>query len=206
VSPACTLSEIETRYRSLLLIHHPDLNRQKGPAVVAQAEQKTRQLNEAMAVLRRQHPSGGVKVSSTQRPSERSATYRGSGTTRTGPYADGVPFTWGPPPPDPNRAYNCPLCGDITETLPEFEDHVARAHNISLDPRSKTKPARKRVLPVGTFATVSRFVIWIAIVLVTVWGYVWFLGHSYGFEQLASIGLIIWLVVVTWVIFSKPRR
>src|SRR3954454_20579345 len=96
VSPASTLDQIESKYRSMLLIYHPDLNRQHVPDVVAQAEKKTRQLNEAMALLRRQHPAGGVKVGSTERPSERAAsngsTANARATNGQSSYAGRVPF------------------------------------------------------------------------------------------------------------------
>lgn len=209
VSPAATLTEIETRYRSMLLIYHPDLNRQKGPEVVAQAEKKTRQLNAAMAILRRQHPAGGVKVGSTERPSERAASSGPSTGPRSngGAYADGVPFSWGPAPADPNRVYNCPLCGNITENLPDFEEHVARAHNISLDPRAKGKPPRRRIVPIGTFGAIFRFIVWVAIVIGSVWIYLWFTSPtvSHGFETLAGVGLVIWILVVSWLMFSRQR-
>ena len=52
VGPGATAAEIEDSYRRLLRAHHPDLHQGKSPATLAEAGTRTRELNEAMAVIR----------------------------------------------------------------------------------------------------------------------------------------------------------
>ena len=52
VSYTASLDEIETTYRQQIREHHPDLHQSAGAEAVADAEQRTRTLNEAMAQIR----------------------------------------------------------------------------------------------------------------------------------------------------------
>src|SRR3954471_1381258 len=52
VAPTASMDEIEAAYRHQLRAHHPDLHQGESPAELPAAEDTTRSLNQAMALVR----------------------------------------------------------------------------------------------------------------------------------------------------------
>src|SRR4029079_4937961 len=52
VAPTANMGEIEAAYRQQVRAHHPDLHQGESAALLAEAEARTRTLNEAMALVR----------------------------------------------------------------------------------------------------------------------------------------------------------
>jgi curved DNA-binding protein CbpA len=139
-----TLDEIEARFRELLRECHPDRHANDGPEATALAEEQTRRLTEAMAVIRRDHPrrampSGVSGVSGVHASAEAAA---GWATGEDG--GDfGISFGW-PTASDPADLITrpCPLCGVTFDDADLLAIHVKSVHD--LDPTRPAKSAKRR--------------------------------------------------------------
>jgi hypothetical protein len=195
VSPKLTMKEITVRYREQLLLHHPDLHTQEGPAAVREAERKTRELNEAMALLRQQHPKEGVNFTSTP------GAPGGSGSFGA---EDAVTFAW---EKKPTRAMACPLCGnDFPGGVADVERHLLDVHEIDVRAKPKQARRRRRMLTKGerkalrTLSYLALFIILIGVAAA--------LGSfrrltNGEFDPLIPIVVLAWGVVLARVILKK---
>ncbi len=73
LDPRAPADQIEATYRHLLRAHHPDLHQDASPAELAEAERRTQELNEAVALIRagwRPQPAapGGFAFADHPRP------------------------------------------------------------------------------------------------------------------------------------------
>ena len=113
VAPGASTEQIEAAYRAGLRAWHPDLHQGEGGAALAEAERRTRELNEAMAHIRSgwfsSPPSGGDDDWSTPEP--------------------GAP--WFRPPPRPRGPVPCPFCGAPFVDLASYEAHLGSEHRVA---------------------------------------------------------------------------
>lgn len=187
IGPNATLEEAETAYRQLMLRSHPDTLGEADDGRKAEAEARTRVLNDAIAAIR---------------------SRRGAGA-RYGAGAAGGPSGWewepdgswgvgaratAPPPDSEVSGTICAVCGHAFPTRREFRTHAYEAHRIG-----KAAPQRdlgSRLLqPAG---------VWL-IVTVLLFGLYAFMGLCLGTScdsrpdvatQAVVGALFAWLVVV----------
>ncbi len=119
-----TPTEAEASYHRLLFEWHPDRHQAQGPEAVAQAETRTRELNEAIDRIRR--------------------------GWRPDPVADRPSAARVPPPPDHGEQMRehapvpCPLCDEPMTSLAAFEAHLHQAHGRVHTPHPRpTRPRRR---------------------------------------------------------------
>ena len=121
IGPTASMEDAEAAYRAALRAWHPDLHQAQGPAAVAEAEARTRDLNDAIARVRagwRPPPAGWDAASSvswegawgTGRPGTPTSSTAGSRTRSPVP---------------------CPYCGEPFTNLPDYEAHLRTAHEVS---------------------------------------------------------------------------
>jgi hypothetical protein len=139
ISRDATLDEAEAAYHRLLRIHHPDVHASHGPEALAEAEAHTRELNQAIAVLRR--------------------TIRRQGPMPPGGWIEPPP---GPPSDEATAPATCPICEAPVTSLDEFERHLALRHGELGRKRRRTRPPSPRV------ASMSRWLVdaWYAVPVV----------------------------------------
>lgn len=116
VAPTAELDEAEAAYRALLRAWHPDLHQVDGPAAVAEAEARTRQLNEAITWVR----SGWRPAPAAGAPGQ---------ATGWGPPPDGQDWT-GSPVDGRRHSVPCPFCGIPFTHLASYEWHLSHAHHL----------------------------------------------------------------------------
>jgi hypothetical protein len=132
IEVTATIDEAEDAYRDLLRIHHPDLHHDGSPAEIAEAERRTRALNDAIEQIR----SGYEPVSSAAttrhaasgaeraEPTARSTTFDTTGA----PWDSYDPFADAPPASTP-----CPLCGAWFSRRDHLTAHVRDVHHLRLE-------------------------------------------------------------------------
>ncbi len=158
VAPTATTAEIEARYRLLLREYHPDVHHHEGADAVAAAETTTRQLNTAMAMIRRD-PDRTSRGSATRTAQDRERENQWVGdnpfwrppddprTTQRGARDDGEEpaptYDWfgNPIEHHPNEPVPCPFCGRGYQRLDDYEFHLESVH------RYRQKPARPPARP-----------------------------------------------------------
>ncbi len=136
VDRSSTIDEIETSYRRLLRAHHPDLHHAGSPDDLAGAEQRTRELNEAMALIRAGwHPSRaggpaswprGAAAASTRRSRSRwedALHLRDDTDWYRNPWHDGRT----------SSLVQCPLCLQVFGDRARFRLHLGRDHHLTED-------------------------------------------------------------------------
>jgi len=115
VAPSATLDDIETTYRQLLRAHHPDLHHDDSEAELAAAEARTRDLNQAIALIR--------------------AGWRPSSRWDGGFRVDDTTDWFGYPHADDRTAQpiECPLCRSTFDDPGVFRLHLDRVHHLRAD-------------------------------------------------------------------------
>ena len=150
VGPGATAAEIEDSYRRLLRAHHPDLHQGKSPATLAEAGTRTRELNEAMAVIR--------------------AGWQ--------PIVDEVDWFGHPMGPRRAESVDCPICGDTFTDSTTYRSHLSRRHHLTAD-AAAAPPAERRDrlrwltwIPAPTFWLIFALLLyWAFVVRVIAWPY-----------------------------------
>ncbi len=187
VAPTATMAEIEARYRLLLREYHPDVHHHEGPDAVAAAETTTRQLNSAMAMIRRD---------TTRRPSSPTGPGWGwdgagaRGEPRQSQWVGDNPF-WRPPDENPGSTYRdarddpydsppvndwfgnpiehhpsepvpCPFCGRGYQRLDDYEHHLQSVHRFRQTP---VKPHVHRGWFVTTLGKLRYIPAWLVVLI-----------------------------------------
>ncbi len=136
VDPSATIDQIEISYRQLLRAHHPDVHHAGSPADLAAAEQRTRELNEAMALIRagwRPRPEGPTTWPRwrTDEAVWRARAERWEAAFRGGADTDwfGHPYHDGRVP----RQVHCPLCRRDFDDAARFHRHLTSDHHLRED-------------------------------------------------------------------------
>jgi uncharacterized C2H2 Zn-finger protein len=142
-----SLAEIERHYREHIREVHPDRHVHEGPDAVALADQRTRELNEAMAQIRERHGSfavpgtGGGAGPTT--PGANRGGWMGTGTNPSEAWARGdggtdfgISFGWGAPEQERERTHSsvpqpCPKCGQEFTSRDDFATHVYMVHQTT---------------------------------------------------------------------------
>jgi len=129
VEPGATADDIEGTYRRLLRAHHPDLHHGASGPELADAEARTRELNEAIALIRAGwHP-----------PTDAGRTWpwlRADGSGWDGGFHVDPGTDWFGHPyserrtPDP---VECPLCRTRFDDARVFRLHLERVHHLRED-------------------------------------------------------------------------
>ncbi len=154
LDPHASPDQIEATYRHLLRAHHPDLHQGGSPAELAEAERRTQELNEAMALIRagwRPQPeaAGGFVFADRPRPRDSWAPPRGSPAagydpppSRSGTWSDRFQTDettdFFGNPQRPRRAVG--LGG-----LPAVRRGLRRRHGAAPAPGAPARPARRRL-------------------------------------------------------------
>jgi hypothetical protein len=127
VTPTATTDDIEAAYRRLLRAHHPDLHHD-GPAEdLARAEQRTRELNQAIALVR-----------AGWRPDLGAATWAAASSRSTwdgGLRVDDHTDWFGRPYAEhrTSAAVDCPLCHEAFGDATHFRVHLVQHHHLRHD-------------------------------------------------------------------------
>lgn len=171
VAPTAGPDEIEAAYRAQLRAWHPDLHQVDGPEAVALAEDRTRQLNEAITWVRAGwRPSAGAAWGRPGGPSD-----EGAGGPR-------------PPHEGARRPVPCTYCGTPFTRLADYEAHLAAAHQIRnlFEPRPRAGSGRF-LRAVGSL----RFLpLWLAALITLL--LVWFLPLVLAPLPLSFLALVLW--------------
>jgi curved DNA-binding protein CbpA len=162
LAPGASLDEAEEAYYRLLRLEHPDLHQGAGPERVAQAEQRTRELNAAISALRDRAAAtaaagvaggaaagGSARGTSTRgasRPDAGSRTDPGSGDAGSDPGFDGRFHAGFDATSGPTRVYaaprptvDCPWCGEPFSRQIDLKAHVLVDHDLRLDRRERRR-------------------------------------------------------------------
>ncbi len=171
LDPQASPAQIEATYRHLLRAHHPDLHHDGSPAELAQAEARTQEINQAMALIRagwrpRPEANGGVGFTDRPRPRDTWAPPRGEPTagyrpppSRAGAWSDGFHVDettdfFGNPTRERSHQQSgltvgCPLCGVAFDDAMVLRLHLVHQHGLrdgtfpdARTPRSRRDPFR----------------------------------------------------------------
>jgi hypothetical protein len=158
VAPAATRAEIEAAYREMLRAHHPDMHQGESPEQLESAEATTRNLNEAMALVR----AGWRPLPGT------TAAYQDNGGRWDESFTSGPDHDWFGNPLGPKGAesVDCPLCGLVFAEPIVYRSHLEHDHRIGM-----ARPAATEVRPDRwhwlTFVPAPAF--WLCFVLLLYW-------------------------------------
>jgi len=148
VGPDAPPDEIELTYRRLLRAHHPDLHQGADPAELAEAEQRTRELNQAMALIRagwrpRADVPGGFRFDDRPRSRASWPPPRGAPASDQAPpprrgswedaFATGPDTDWFGHRERPHRrvdSVECPLCGTAFDDAAVLRTHLGAVHQL----------------------------------------------------------------------------
>jgi len=135
VAPTATIEEAEAAYHALLRVHHPDMHHAGGAQAIADAERRTRALNQAMDEIR----AGYVSVASAT-PTSGSTTADPSWSES---FETAAPSGWEEPA---HAVTPCPLCDLWFSRRDELTLHVKLAHGLRLEREPRSSPLRRSAL------------------------------------------------------------
>jgi len=185
IRPSSTLAAAEAAYRARLHECHPDVHAHAGPDAVAWAEQRTRELNDAIRSIRRQHAQPTFAASPAG---------EGFGGPGFDP-GDGAGWDgagWFGNPSRPRWTVQCAICG-----LPLDDQYAYRVHLV-LDHAFAKRLARQRRRaqrpPVLTLIPAPMF--WALMTLMVYWGA---LFATFGDSTIALAGW--WIGIAAFLVF-----
>ncbi len=163
LDPAASTDQIEATYRQMLRAHHPDLHQGGSTAELAEAERRTQELNEAMALIRagwrpRPEAPDGFGFATRPWPRESWAPPRGapaqgyepppsaSASWSDGFQTDDTTDFFGNPE-RPRRgpdSVGCPMCGVDFDDPMVLRLHLVHQHGLRDDIFPDTRPPRSR--------------------------------------------------------------
>ena len=168
ITPSAAPEQVEAAYRAQLRAWHPDLHQHAGPQAIAEAEARTRALNEAMARIR-----GGWRPPAAATGAARRPPAPGRGGFGT----DGRPGT----------AVPCPFCGAPFADLGTYEHHLATAHRVQdLGPRRRRGGSRL-VQAVGTLRWVPAWLVALLVVATVLYA-----PLEWWLVPLCLLALVLW--------------
>jgi hypothetical protein len=145
VSPSSPIDDIEATYRRLLRAHHPDLHHDASAAELAEAENRTRQLNQAMALIRagwRPLPGSAAGYHYDDRTWGRPAGSPRPARPAGGPQGERWDHAYRVDPDtdwfgNPYRerrgaeSVDCPLCGQVFDDPVLYRSHLQHDHRLA---------------------------------------------------------------------------
>jgi hypothetical protein len=174
VAPTAEPDEAEAAYRSLLRAWHPDLHQVDGPAAVAEAEARTRELNEAIAWIR-----------SGWRPTAAAGT--AGHATGWAPPSDEQDW-FGNPADGRRRSVPCPFCGVPFTHLASYEWHLGHAHHLRDLADGRRQPRRNGL--VRALGNLRYVPVWLALLIAVL--LLWALPGVLYPLPFAFVALVLW--------------
>ena len=205
VAPTASTDEIEAAYHQALRAHHPDLHQGGAPEDLARAEAVTRQLNEAMALIRGgwRGPAGRYDSPPPWPPppgsGDGAAGWNGQWGDgfQTGPDADWFGNPLGPRPMV--DSVSCPMCAKVFTEAPAYRTHLERVHHLTPTGSPAPRAGRRDRLRWLTWLPAPTLSLFVVLVLY------WMLVTSLLPTPLAIAG--IWVGVVAFgLLLNKAVR
>jgi hypothetical protein len=181
IRPSATLAAAEAAYRARLRESHPDVHAHAGPDAVAWAEQRTRELNDAIRDIRRLHAEPAFTPNADDDWFARDHGFTTSDDT-----------DWFGNPTRPRWTVQCALCGLPVDDQREYRVHLvldhAFAERLAKQRRRAARPPLLTLIPAPMF--------WALMTLMVYWGV---LFSVFGDSAIALAGW--WLGIFAFLIF-----